>query len=82
MNSAAFIGFRTAGPIGALAAVIGIMIPTFLIVIALSLLLLTIRDSEIVVAAFKGIRPAVIALIVYAAITTARSSISDKLRLA
>ncbi|GIN90486.1 chromate transporter [Siminovitchia terrae] len=82
VNSAAFVGYRISGVKGALAATIGMMIPTFLIVIILSLLFLTVRNSDYVEAAFKGIRPAVVALIVYAAITTVRSSIPDKSTLA
>ncbi|VEF49257.1 chromate transporter [Bacillus freudenreichii] len=78
VNSAAFVGYRIAGVKGALAATIGMMIPTFFIVIILSLLFLTVRNNHFVEAAFKGIRPAVVALIVYAALTTVRSSITDK----
>jgi chromate transporter len=78
VNSSAFIGYRIAGLKGAAAAVIGMMAPAFLIVIVLSLLFLTVRDNPMVEAAFKGIRPAVVALIVYAAISAAKSSILDK----
>lgn len=78
VNSSAFIGYRIAGFKGALAATIGIMIPTFFIVIALSLLFFTVRDQPAVEAAFKGIRPVVVALIAYAAILTFRSSVPDK----
>ncbi len=82
VNSAAIVGYRIAGVKGALTATIGMMIPTFFIVIILSLLFLTVRNNDYVEAAFKGIRPAVVALIVYAAISTVRSSISDKFTLA
>lgn len=78
VNSSAFIGYRIAGLKGALAATVGMMTPTFFIVIVLSLLFLTVRDHDFVRAAFRGIRPAVVALIVYAAITAAKSSILDK----
>lgn len=78
VNSAAFVGYRIGGVKGAIAATIGMMIPTFFIVIILSLLFLTVRNNHYAEEAFKGIRPAVVALIVYAAWTTGRSSISDK----
>ena len=78
VNAAVFVGYRIAGVKGALTATLGMMIPTFLIVIILSLLFIAVRDNHLVEAAFKGIRPAVVALIVYAAISTARSSIQDK----
>lgn len=78
VNSAAFIGFRIARFKGALAATIGMMIPTFFIVIILSILFLTVKNNPIIEAAFMGIRPAVVALISYAAIITVKSSIVDK----
>lgn len=78
VNSAAFVGYRIAGVKGAFASTIGMMVPTFFIVIVLSLIFLTFKNNPYVEVAFKGIRPAVVALIVYAALTTARSSILDK----
>ena len=81
VNAAVFVGYRIAGVQGALTATLGMMIPTFFLVIMLSLLFLSVRDNPLVEAAFKGIRPAVVALIVYAAVTTARSSIRDKIGL-
>lgn len=78
VNSAAFIGFRIAGFKGAVSATIGIILPTFFIVIALSSLFLFVQDNKVVEAAFKGIRPAVVALIAYAAVLTVRSSLRNK----
>lgn len=78
VNSAAFIGFRIAGFKGAISATLGMILPTFFIVIALSSLFLFVRDNKIIEGAFNGIRPAVVALIAYAAVLTARSSLPNK----
>lgn len=78
VNAATFIGYRLAGIRGAVAAVLGITVPTFLIVIALSLAYVFWHDNPKVAAAFLGLRSGIVALIVYAGYKMARSSIFDK----
>lgn len=77
VNAAAFVGFRKAGVAGAIAAVVGITLPTFLIVITLSLIYLLLQDNPKVEAALKGMHGAVIALILMAAYRMAKNSIID-----
>lgn len=57
INSATFIGYRIAGFGGAIAAMAGVMLPTFCIVVMLSLSFLAVKDHPKVEAAFEGIRP-------------------------
>lgn len=78
VNAAAFIGFRLGGLPGAIVAVIGMTLPTFLIVIGLSFLYAFTRDNAKVEAAFTGLRSGIIALILYAGYKMARSSIIDR----
>ena len=78
INSATFIGYRIAGVKGAIAAMIGILLPTFSIVILLSLLYQFLRGNPIVDAAFMGIRAAIVALITYAGIKIGKTAIFDK----
>ncbi|WP_158289362.1 chromate transporter [Paenibacillus flagellatus] len=78
LNAASFVGFRVAGVGGAIAAVLGMMLPTFLIVIGLAALLLAFQDNAKVAAALQGMKPAVIAMIVYAGYRISRTSITDK----
>ncbi|WP_409345223.1 chromate transporter [Paenibacillus sp. MBLB4367] len=82
VNAATFIGFRTAGVKGAIAAVIGITLPTFLIVLGLSLVFIWLEGNEKMTAAFEGIKSAVVAMIVYAAYRIGRSAVFDKATLA
>lgn len=78
INSATFVGYRLAGKKGAVAATVGVMIPTFFIVLCLGVFYAMFKENPKVEAAFEGIRPAVVALITYAAIKLKKSSLIDK----
>jgi chromate transporter len=78
INSATFVGQRIGGIKGAIAAMLGISLPTFLIVMTLGLLYFFIQDNPKIEAAFLAIRASVVAIIVYAAIKTAKTAIIDK----
>lgn len=77
VNAAAFVGFRKAGVAGAIAAVAGVTLPTFLIVLALSLFYLFFQDHPKAQAALQGVQGAVVALILFAAYRMARASVFD-----
>lgn len=77
VNASTFVGYRIAGLPGAIAALFGVLLPTFLIVLVLSMSFLAVRDQPKIKAAFLGIRPAVVALIVYAGIRVGRTAIRD-----
>ncbi|QGH35795.1 chromate transporter [Gracilibacillus salitolerans] len=78
INSATFIGYRLAGVKGAIIAMTGVLLPTFLIVVALSILFLFIKDNPFVESAFVGIRAAIVALIAFAAYKIGLTAIYDK----
>ncbi|WP_042462728.1 chromate transporter [Neobacillus dielmonensis] len=78
INSASFIGHRVGGVKGALAAMLGVSLPTFFIVLALGISYFFIHGNPKLEAAFVSIRVTIIAIIVYAAIQTARTAIFDK----
>ena len=63
LNTAVFVGYKIKGWWGSLAAVLGAVIPSFVIILVIAIYLTEFSDNRSVVAAFKGIRPAVIALI-------------------
>ena len=63
LNTAVFVGYKLKGWWGSLAAVLGAVLPSFLIILLIAVYLTEFRDNRYVEAAFKGIRPAVIALI-------------------
>ncbi|XEC93448.1 chromate transporter [Paenibacillus tarimensis] len=78
INSAAFIGYRLAGAMGAVAAMTGILLPTFCIVVLLAVFFLQFKEHPKIEAAFMSVRATVVALITYAAIKIGKSAIFDK----
>jgi chromate transporter len=75
INSAIFIGYRVAGFAGAVISLIGILFPTFIIVILVSLIYYIYKDNPITKSAFNGIGAAIIALIAYAGFTIGKTAI-------
>lgn len=76
VNFAAAIGDRMAGRRGAAAASLGAILPSFAMILVIAIFLTPdlIENHPVVAAIFRGIRPAVVALIVAPVITTARSA--------
>lgn len=76
VNFAAAIGDRMAGRRGAAAASLGAILPSFAMILVIAIFLTPelIENQPVVAAIFRGIRPAVVALIVAPVITTARSA--------
>ena len=63
VNSAIFIGWRCGGWRGVVGAVLGAVLPSFVIILAIAMVFQNYKDQPAVEAVFKGIRPAVVALI-------------------
>lgn len=74
VNSAVFIGYKTGGVLGSLAALLGTALPSFLIILIIAMFFLSFNDNPYVQAAFKGIRPAVFSLILAAVIKLGKSA--------
>ena len=66
INAATFIGSRRAGFFGALFATVGMVLPSFSIILLLSFLLKEFQSLRPVAYAFRGIRAGVLALILKA----------------
>ncbi|MEE3332969.1 MAG: chromate transporter [Ruminococcus sp.] len=66
INAATFIGYRVGGFLGALAATVGVMLPSITIIASISYVLVAFRNVVWIQYAFKGIRAGVLALIVKA----------------
>lgn len=72
INAATFVGYKQAGFLGAVIATLGIVLPSFLIIFAVSSLLDHFLEITVIASAFKGIKIAVGILILDAAITMIR----------
>ena len=72
LNTAVFVGYRMRGLRGAAAALAGTVLPSFVIILLMALFLADVRQNPVVDAAFKGRRPAVVALIIGPVVSLAR----------
>lgn len=73
--TATFVGYRVAGTLGALVATISIFLPAFLMTIAAAHSLRRFRNNEQVQAFLRGVAPAVVGLLVAAALSVGRAGI-------
>lgn len=69
INMATFVGCRKAGFLGAVFATLGVVLPSFIIILVISQFLRQFRELEAVQFAFNGIRAAVIVLVANALIS-------------
>lgn len=69
LNAATFVGTSIAGLPGAVVATIGVIVPSFIIVLGLSYIYYKYRQLTAMQAVLKGLRPAVVALIATAGLS-------------
>ena len=74
INSATFVGYRVCGVKGALAAVLGVASPSVIIILAVAMVFTNLTEYPAVQYIFNGVRPAVVALILYAVFKLAKSA--------
>jgi len=76
VNISVAVGDKLKGFRGSIAAALGTILPCFLIILTIAVFLTPdlIQNNHVVSAIFRGIRPAVVALIVAPVLTTARSA--------
>lgn len=74
VNSAIFIGWRIGGWRGVCGAVLGAVLPSFLIILMIAMVFSDWKNLPAVEAVFKGVRPAVVALIAAPLVKLARSA--------
>lgn len=72
VNTSVFVGYKVRGLKGAAAALAGSVLPSFVIILLIALFFSDIRQNSVVDAAFKGMRPAVVALIIGPVFSLAR----------
>lgn len=76
VNISVAVGDRLRGMKGSMCAALGTILPSFMIILAIAIFLTPdlIKNNEILSKVFKGIRPAVVALIVAPVITSAKAA--------
>ena len=76
INIAIFIGYKLQKTKGAIATTLGTALPSFIIILLVAMFFHQFKDNKVVAALFRGIRPAVVALI---AVPTLNLAIRAKL---
>ena len=74
INISIFIGFKLRKTRGALVTALGTALPSFLIILAIAIFFHQFEDNKVVAAMFRGIRPAVVALIAVPTFNLAKSA--------
>jgi chromate transporter len=74
VNISIFAGHKLRGVKGSVAATLGSIVPSFLMILAIAMFFTAFRDNPWVERAFKGIRPVVVALIAVPMVKMARKS--------
>lgn len=74
VNMAIFIGYKHSGLRGSIIAALGTVLPSFLIILGIALFFHRFKEYTIVENIFKGIRPAVVALIAVPTFNVARTA--------
>ena len=73
VNSSLFIGYKLGGVLGAIVALLGVIIPSFLIILTIATFFMKFRDNYIVDNVFKGIGGAVPVLVLVAVRSLSKS---------
>ncbi|MBR4419832.1 MAG: chromate transporter [Clostridia bacterium] len=69
INMATFIGSTQAGPLGAILATLGVVLPSFIIILLIVAIMKNLVKYPVVQAILKGIRPVALALILTTGLT-------------
>ena len=68
INIATFVGSQTAGVLGALCSTLGVVLPSFIIILLVAFVMTKIIKNRFVQGALRGVRPVILALILSTAI--------------
>ena len=74
VNVSIFTGYKIRGVKGSIAATLGSVLPSFLIILVIALMFSNFRNNAIVMRIFSGIRPVVVSLIAAPMISMARNA--------
>ena len=74
VNISIFLGYRLKGVKGSILATLGSALPSFLIILMIAMFFAGYQDNPTIIKIFKGIRPAVVALIAVPMINMAKKA--------
>lgn len=74
VNISILVGNKLRGVRGSIAATLGTVAPSFILILLIAIFFSRITDNPVIERIFKGIRPAVVALIIAPVLSTAKSA--------
>lgn len=74
INISTFIGYKLKKTAGAISCALGAALPSFLIILLIAMFFYRFKDNPVVASMFRGIRPAVVALIAVPTFNLAKSA--------
>ena len=77
MQTAAYVGLKTRGVVGAAASFIGFGLPAFLLMMTLSALYVNAHDLPMVISAFSGLQGIIVAIVANAALSFGKTTLKD-----
>lgn len=77
INSATFVGYKVGGVFGSIVATLGVITTSFILVTVINKLLNKFKESKVIKATLLGMRPILIALIIYAFFDLAKEAYID-----
>lgn len=75
INMATFVGFEIHGFLGAMTATVGVVLPSFIVILIIAKLFAKFSNSKIIKRMFWGFKPVVAGLVIAAAVTLGLSAI-------
>ena len=78
INISIFVGYKLNKERGAMATALGTALPSFLIILLIAMFFHQFEDNKVVAAMFRGIRPAVVALIAVPTFNLGRQACLNK----
>ncbi len=77
VNSATFVGYKISGVLGGIIATLGVVLVSFITIGIIAQIMSKFSDNKYVNSVFEVLRPVIIALIAYAAISTGKTAFVD-----
>ena len=75
INAATWVGYVLKGMMGSIVATLGVVLPSYIVILGIVVSLRPYMDHYVVKALFRGINAAVLAIILYALVRLAKSTI-------
>ena len=74
VNTATFVGYRVAGPLGAACATVGVVLPSFVIILVVAKFYQAFQSNTVVKGCMNGLRPTVVGMIGASLLSVAASA--------